>query len=131
MGLKDRELCWRNSEGFAAWCRFGRRELKAGGELQGGGRQTYSLHVLLGDQKYSHALEFQSLEDVIAEKRRGDYLGRNALLRELAEQLKTETGVRWWNISMFSLFLGLDFSALNLCLNVFESHWLGPTKIGF
>ncbi|XP_019751511.1 protein LRATD2a [Hippocampus comes] len=29
VGLKDRELCWRNSEGFAAWCRFGRRGLKA------------------------------------------------------------------------------------------------------
>ncbi|XP_077404242.1 protein LRATD2a [Vanacampus margaritifer] len=92
VGLKDRKLSWRNSEGFAAWCRFGRRELKAGGELHGGGRQQYTLHVLLGDQKYSHALEFQSLEDVIAEKRRGDYLGRTALLRELAAHLKTETG---------------------------------------
>uniref|UniRef100_A0A3Q2XZB7 LRAT domain containing 2 n=1 Tax=Hippocampus comes TaxID=109280 RepID=A0A3Q2XZB7_HIPCM len=35
VGLKDRELCWRNSEGFAAWCRFGRRGLKAGGALSG------------------------------------------------------------------------------------------------
>ncbi|XP_061520864.1 protein LRATD2a [Phycodurus eques] len=91
VGLKDGELSWRNSEGFAAWCRFGRRELKAGGELRGGARQPYTLHVLLGDRKYSHALEFQSLEDVIAEKRRGDYLGRSALLRELAVHLRTET----------------------------------------
>ncbi|XP_057683159.1 protein LRATD2a [Corythoichthys intestinalis] len=91
VGLKDRELRWRNSEGFAAWCRFGRRELKAGGELRGGG-QPYTLHVMLGERKYSHALEFQSLEDVIAEKRRGDYLGRTALLRELAAHLRTDTG---------------------------------------
>ncbi|XP_077600237.1 protein LRATD2-like [Stigmatopora nigra] len=93
VGLKDLQLPWRNSEGFAAWCRFGRRELKADGELRGGGSgQPYTLHVLLGEQKYSHALEFQSLEDVIAEKRRGDYLGRTALLRELAAHLRTEPG---------------------------------------
>ncbi|XP_061677504.1 protein LRATD2a isoform X2 [Syngnathoides biaculeatus] len=94
VGLKDGELTWRNSEAFAAWCRFGRRELKAGGEPSGAARQPYTLHVLLGDRKYSHALEFQSLEDAIAEKRRGDHLGRSALLRELAAHLRTEPGAQ-------------------------------------
>nr|XP_057903015.1 protein LRATD2a [Doryrhamphus excisus] len=98
VGLKDRQLTWRNSESFAAWCRFGRREFKMGGELRIG-RQPYTLHVLLGG-KHSHALEFQSLEDVIMEKRRGEQLGRTALLRELASHLssvhdtRTEDGAR-------------------------------------
>ncbi|XP_037120075.1 protein LRATD2a [Syngnathus acus] len=93
VGLKDHELSWRNSESFAAWCRFGRRELKAGSALPAGAHhQSYTLHVLLGEHKYSHALEFQSLEDAIAEKRRGDSLGRTALLRELAAHMRTETG---------------------------------------
>ncbi|RVE66482.1 hypothetical protein OJAV_G00108040 [Oryzias javanicus] len=82
VGLKDRELSWRNSECFAAWCRFGRREFKMGGEIRIG-KQPYRLKVFMSD-KHSHVLEFQSLEDVIMEKRRNDHLGRTAALRELA-----------------------------------------------
>ncbi|XP_061902150.1 protein LRATD2-like [Entelurus aequoreus] len=94
VGVKERQLAWRNSESFAAWCRFGRRELKANGEQRVGG-QPYSLHVLLGD-KHSQARDFHSLEDVIMEKRRGDRLGRTALLRELEAHLSggRETGAR-------------------------------------
>lgn len=36
LGLKREEICWTNSESFAAWCRFGKREFKAGGEVQAG-----------------------------------------------------------------------------------------------
>ncbi|XP_056153967.1 protein LRATD2a [Lampris incognitus] len=82
VGLKDRELSWRNSECFAAWCRFGKREFKMGGEIRIG-KQPYRLNIHLSDKR-SHVLEFQSLEDVIAEKRRNDHLGRTAVLRELA-----------------------------------------------
>uniref|UniRef100_A0A3Q3K025 LRAT domain-containing protein n=1 Tax=Monopterus albus TaxID=43700 RepID=A0A3Q3K025_MONAL len=82
VGLKDRELSWRNSECFAAWCRFGKREFKMGGELRIG-KQPYRLKIFMSD-KHSHVLEFQSLEDMITEKRRNDHLGRTAVLRELA-----------------------------------------------
>uniref|UniRef100_A0A8D2P1Y4 LRAT domain containing 2 n=1 Tax=Zosterops lateralis melanops TaxID=1220523 RepID=A0A8D2P1Y4_ZOSLA len=34
VGCKDRDLSWRNSECFAAWCRYGKREFKIGGELR-------------------------------------------------------------------------------------------------
>lgn len=82
VGLKDRELSWRNSECFAAWCRFGKREFKMGGEIRIG-KQPYRIKVLVSD-KHAHVLEFQSLEDMIMEKRRNDHLGRTAVLRELA-----------------------------------------------
>lgn len=82
VGLKDRELSWRNSECFAAWCRFGKREFKTGGEIRIG-KQPYRLKLILSD-KHSHSLEFQSLEDVIMEKRRNDQLGRTAVVQELA-----------------------------------------------
>uniref|UniRef100_A0AAY4CKG8 LRAT domain-containing protein n=1 Tax=Denticeps clupeoides TaxID=299321 RepID=A0AAY4CKG8_9TELE len=81
VGAKDRELSWRNSECFAAWCRFGRREFKTGGEIRIG-KQPYRLKVLLAD-KQQHVLEFQSLEDLIMEKRRNDQIGRAAVLQEL------------------------------------------------
>ncbi|XP_023200267.1 protein FAM84B-like [Xiphophorus maculatus] len=96
VGLKDRELSWRNSESFAGWCRFGKREFKMGGEIRIG-KQPYRLKVFVSD-KQSHVLEFQSLEDVIMEKRRNDHLGRTAVLRELAahfrgvEEMKSEMG---------------------------------------
>lgn len=96
VGLKDRELSWRNSECFAAWCRFGKREFKMGGEIRIG-KQPYRLKVVKSD-KHSHMLEFQSLEDMIMEKRRNDHLGRSAVLRELAahfssvEEIKSEPG---------------------------------------
>ncbi|MEQ2164300.1 Protein lratd2 [Goodea atripinnis] len=86
VGLKDRELSWRNSESFAAWCRFGKREFKMGGEIRIG-KQPYRLKVFVSD-KHSHVLEFQSLEDVIMEKRRNDHLGRTAVLRELAAHFR-------------------------------------------
>ncbi|XP_062914599.1 protein LRATD2-like [Mobula hypostoma] len=88
VGLKEVQLIWRNSECFAAWCRCGRREFKAGGELRIG-KQPYRLKIHLSD-KVSHTLEFQSLEDLIAERRRSDQLGKVALMQELATHLQTE-----------------------------------------
>ncbi|KAM6958650.1 protein LRATD2a [Aplochiton taeniatus] len=85
VGLKDRELSWRNSECFAAWCRFGKREFKMGGEIRIG-KQPYRLKIYMSE-KQSHILEFQSLEDMIMEKRRNDHLGRTAVLQELANHL--------------------------------------------
>uniref|UniRef100_A0AAX7TDG3 LRAT domain-containing protein n=1 Tax=Astatotilapia calliptera TaxID=8154 RepID=A0AAX7TDG3_ASTCA len=96
VGLKDRELSWRNSECFAAWCRFGKREFKMGGEIRIG-KQPYRLKIFMTG-KQPHVLEFQSLEDMIMEKRRNDHLGRTAVLRELAahysrmEEIKSEPG---------------------------------------
>lgn len=87
VGLKDRELSWRNSECFAAWCRFGKREFKMGGEIRIG-KQPYRLKILMSD-KHSHMLEFQSLEDMIMEKRRNDHLGRTAVLQELATHFRS------------------------------------------
>ncbi|XP_019337305.2 protein LRATD2 [Alligator mississippiensis] len=88
VGCKERELSWRNSECFAAWCRYGRREFKIGGELRIG-KQPYRLHLRLG-QRRAHTLEFQSLEDLIMEKRRNDQLGRAAVLQELAAHLQAD-----------------------------------------
>lgn len=85
MGAKERELSWRNSESFAAWCRYGKREFKIGGELRIG-KQPYRLQIQLSAQR-SHTLEFQSLEDLIMEKRRNDQIGRTAVLQELATHL--------------------------------------------
>lgn len=87
VGLKDRELSWRNSECFAAWCRFAKREFKMGGEIRIG-KQPYRLKVCLSE-KHSHVLEFQSLEDMIMEKRRNDHLGRRAVVQELASHLSS------------------------------------------
>ncbi|XP_069477724.1 protein LRATD2 [Ambystoma mexicanum] len=88
VGAKEQELCWRNSECFAAWCRYGRREFKVGGELRIG-KQPYRLRLQLSDKK-SHTLEFQSLEDLIMERRRNDQVGRAAVLQELAGHLQAE-----------------------------------------
>ncbi|XP_042528906.1 protein LRATD2 [Dipodomys spectabilis] len=85
VGAKERELSWRNSESFAAWCRYGKREFKIGGELRIG-KQPYRLQIQLSAQR-SHTLEFQSLEDLIMEKRRNDQIGRAAVLQELAMHL--------------------------------------------
>ncbi|KAK7899101.1 hypothetical protein WMY93_019954 [Mugilogobius chulae] len=82
VGLKDQELSWRNSECFAAWCRFGKREFKIGGEIRIG-KQPYRYNIFVSD-KLSHVLEFQSLEDMIFEKRRHDRQGRTSVLQELA-----------------------------------------------
>lgn len=88
VGLKGVQLIWRSSECFAAWCRCGRREFKAGGELRIG-KQPYRLKVHLSD-KASHTLEFQSLEDLVMERRRNDQLGKVALMQELTAHLQTE-----------------------------------------
>ncbi|XP_068592454.1 protein LRATD2-like [Cebidichthys violaceus] len=85
VGSRDRELYWRNSECFAAWCRFGKREFKIGGEIRIG-KQPYRLKLLFSEKK-SHVLEFQSLEDVIMEKRRNDQIGKDAVTQELANHL--------------------------------------------
>ncbi|XP_068615672.1 protein LRATD2 [Brachionichthys hirsutus] len=85
VGSRDRELYWRNSESFAAWCRFGKREFKIGGEIRIG-KQPYRLRLLFCEKK-SHVLEFQSLEDVIMEKRRNDQIGKAAVMLELANHL--------------------------------------------
>lgn len=85
VGSRDRELYWRNSECFAAWCRFGKREFKIGGEIRIG-KQPYRLKLLLSEKK-SHVLEFQSLEDLVMEKRRNDQIGRDAVIQELSSHL--------------------------------------------
>lgn len=92
VGTRDRELYWRNSECFAAWCRFGRREFKIGGEIRIG-KQPYKLKLLFSDKK-SHVLEFQSLEDVVMEKRRNDQIGRDAVMQELANHLNATHEVK-------------------------------------
>ncbi|XP_028837581.1 protein FAM84B [Denticeps clupeoides] len=85
VGAKDRDLSWRNSECFAAWCRYGRREFKVGGEIRIG-KQPYRMKLQLAEKR-SHVLEFQSLEDLVVEKRRNDQIGRDAVIRELANHL--------------------------------------------
>ncbi|XP_027016629.1 protein LRATD2 [Tachysurus fulvidraco] len=91
MGMKESSVCWRNSECFAAWCRFGRREFKTGGELRIG-KQPYRMKLQLSEKK-SHDLEFQSLEDLIMEKRRNDQIGRDAVIQELANHLNSSEEV--------------------------------------
>lgn len=92
VGSRDRELYWRNSESFAAWCRFGKREFKIGGEIRIG-KQPYRLKLVFSEKK-SHVLEFQSLEDVIMEKRRNDQIGREAVMEELANHLNTTQEIK-------------------------------------
>lgn len=87
VGARDRELYWRNSECFAAWCRYGKREFKIGGEIRIG-KQPYRLKLFFTEKK-NHVLEFQSLEDVIMEKRRNDQIGKDAVMQELANHLNT------------------------------------------
>ncbi|XP_071380023.1 protein LRATD2 [Centroberyx affinis] len=87
VGARDRDLYWRNSECFAAWCRYGKREFKIGGEIRIG-KQPYRLKLLFTEKK-NHVLEFQSLEDVIMEKRRNDQIGKDAVMQELANHLNT------------------------------------------
>uniref|UniRef100_A0A4X2MBT5 LRAT domain containing 1 n=1 Tax=Vombatus ursinus TaxID=29139 RepID=A0A4X2MBT5_VOMUR len=86
LGLKSPDVCWTNSESFAAWCRFGKREFKAGGELPAGSQPPqlqYYLKVHLGDGKV-HTARFHSLEDLIREKRRVDASGTLRVIKELA-----------------------------------------------
>ncbi|XP_044516303.1 protein LRATD1 [Gracilinanus agilis] len=86
LGLKSPDVCWTNSESFAAWCRFGKREFKAGGELPAGSQPPqlqYYLKVHLGDGKV-HTARFHSLEDLIREKRRLDAGGTLRVIQELA-----------------------------------------------
>ncbi|XP_061772239.1 protein LRATD2 [Nerophis ophidion] len=85
VGSRDRELYWRNSECFAAWCRFGKREFKIGGEIRIG-KQPYKLRLHFSEKK-EHVLEFQSLEDVIMERRRNEQIGKDAVMQELANHL--------------------------------------------
>ncbi|KAF1387619.1 hypothetical protein PFLUV_G00081830 [Perca fluviatilis] len=92
VGSRDRELYWRNSECFAAWCRFGKREFKIGGEIRIG-KQPYKLKLLFSEKK-SHVLEFQSLEDVIMEKRRNDQIGKDAVTQELANHLNATNEIK-------------------------------------
>ncbi|XP_019376209.1 PREDICTED: protein FAM84A, partial [Gavialis gangeticus] len=87
LGLESHEICWTNSESFAAWCRFGKREFKAGGELQAaaGPQQPppYYLQVHLGESEV-HTVRFHSLEDLIREKRRLDASGKLRGIKDLA-----------------------------------------------
>lgn len=92
VGSRDRELYWRNSESFAAWCRFGKREFKIGGEIRIG-KQPYRLKLLLSEKK-SHVLEFQSLEDLIMEKRRNDQIGKDAVVQELSSHLNAPQEIK-------------------------------------
>nr|XP_020639937.1 protein FAM84A [Pogona vitticeps] len=88
LGLKSHEICWTNSESFAAWCRFGKREFKAGGELQPASgsqppHQQYYLKIHLAEDKV-RTVRFPSLEDLIREKRRIDASGKLRVIKELA-----------------------------------------------
>ncbi|XP_007520122.1 protein LRATD1 [Erinaceus europaeus] len=83
LGLKREEICWPSSESFAAWCRFGKREFKAGGEALGAQPPQYCLQVHLGGGKV-HTARFPRLEDLIREKHRIHAAGRLRGLRELA-----------------------------------------------
>ncbi|XP_010881368.1 protein LRATD1 [Esox lucius] len=83
LGLNSGDICWTNSESFAAWCRFGKREFKADGEAHSA-EQQYFLKVHLGAEARSgggHTLVFRSLEDMIRERRRVDASG---ILTELS-----------------------------------------------
>lgn len=91
LGVKDSSVCWRNSECFAAWCRFAKREFKTGGELRIG-KQPYRMKLQLSEKR-SHELEFQSLEDLIMEKRRNEQIGRDAVIQELANHLNSSEEV--------------------------------------
>ncbi|XP_067840390.1 protein LRATD1 [Heptranchias perlo] len=82
VGLKGQEICWADSESFAAWCRFGKREFKAGGEVHTGERR-YFLKLHLSDDRV-HTFNFPSLEDLIREKRRRDASGKIGVLKELS-----------------------------------------------
>ncbi|KAJ7412685.1 Protein FAM84A [Pitangus sulphuratus] len=86
LGLKSDEICWTNSESFAAWCRFGKREFKAGGELQAAAgtqhQQQYYLKIHLAENKV-HTVRFHSLEDLIREKRRIDASGKLRVIKDL------------------------------------------------
>ncbi|CAL9692307.1 unnamed protein product [Knipowitschia caucasica] len=79
VGLSTEDICWTNSESFAAWCRFGKREFKAGGEVHSA-EQQYFLKVHLSGSGV-HTLVFRSLEDMIRERRRVDACG---ILKELS-----------------------------------------------
>ncbi|XP_077593420.1 protein LRATD1 [Stigmatopora nigra] len=93
VGLRGQEICWSDSESFAAWCRFGKREFKAGGEAHSAAHQhrhqhpehqhqhQYVLKVRLAGRGV-HTLGFRSLEDMIRERRRLDASG---ILRELSK----------------------------------------------
>ncbi|XP_029451785.1 protein LRATD1 [Rhinatrema bivittatum] len=82
LGLKSDEICWTTSESFAAWCRFGKREFKAGGEVQAG-TQQYFLKIHLAEDNV-HTLRFRSLEELIREKRRVDATGKLRVSKEFA-----------------------------------------------
>uniref|UniRef100_W5K3C3 LRAT domain containing 1 n=1 Tax=Astyanax mexicanus TaxID=7994 RepID=W5K3C3_ASTMX len=73
VGLRGGEVCWGDSESFAAWCRFGKREFKAGGEAHSA-EQRYFLKVHAAHSPV-RTLVFRSLEDMIRERRRVDASG--------------------------------------------------------
>uniref|UniRef100_A0A4W5QDN7 LRAT domain containing 1 n=1 Tax=Hucho hucho TaxID=62062 RepID=A0A4W5QDN7_9TELE len=74
LGLNSGEICWTNSESFAAWCRFGKREFKKGGEAHSAEQQYFlKVHFGAGTRSgHAHTLVFRSLEDMIWERRRVD-----------------------------------------------------------
>ncbi|RXM37010.1 Protein FAM84A [Acipenser ruthenus] len=80
LGLRTDEICWTNSESFAAWCRFGKREFKAGGEIQTA-EQRYFLKIHVSENNV-HSLMFHSLEDLIREKRKMDASGKLRVIKE-------------------------------------------------
>ncbi|XP_036397494.1 protein LRATD1-like [Megalops cyprinoides] len=81
LGLSGGEICWTNSESFAAWCRFGKREFKAGGEVHNRELQ-YFLKIHLSENNV-RTLMFRSLEEMIRERRRVDASEKFRLLNEL------------------------------------------------
>ncbi|CAM9629363.1 unnamed protein product [Lampetra fluviatilis] len=88
VGAAGQLLCWANSECFAAWCRYGRRQFKSGSERRSDGRGPYALRLHLRGAE-SHALQFHSLEDLVLEKRRLERLGRQRCLHEMTAPAST------------------------------------------
>ncbi|XP_044148348.1 protein LRATD1 [Bufo gargarizans] len=82
LGLRSDEICWTNSESFAAWCRFGNREFKASGEVHSGNLQYFlKLHL---EENNIHTMRFHSLEELIREKRNLDASGKLRVIKELS-----------------------------------------------
>ncbi|EGV99431.1 Protein FAM84A, partial [Cricetulus griseus] len=89
LGLKSEKICWNNSESFATWFRFGKREFKAGGrfpqacKLRSSSITSRCIWSL--EENKVHRAPFYSLEDLICEKRHIDASGRLQVLQELED----------------------------------------------
>uniref|UniRef100_A0A8C4QGX4 LRAT domain containing 2 n=1 Tax=Eptatretus burgeri TaxID=7764 RepID=A0A8C4QGX4_EPTBU len=79
VGITGHDLCWLNSECFAAWCRYGKKQFKVNSEHHGSAH-PYLLELHLGERVRS--LEFSTLEELILEKRRRERLHHKDCVRD-------------------------------------------------